>query len=79
LRRGYSTQPDFLSEEQRAKIFEEADDAIERWQEDAEVNFIEPKTPLQHLLQQWADILTESLNIHQDAVERRGDLPTQLE
>ena len=69
---GYSHQPEFVSEEDREKIIDKADDAIERWQKDAEIGSVEPTTPLQHLLQQLCDIEAQISNIREEALVRGG-------
>jgi len=74
---GYSTDPASLSEEDVAKIDEEATEAVERWEEDADLDNVLPRTPLQHLLAQYHDLGQEILDIQDDALMRRGDIPSE--
>ena len=61
---GYSDRSK-LSASERTKLKEETDQAIEQWEETAEMELIppEPTVPLQHLLRQHHNIAVEILDI----------------
>jgi hypothetical protein len=58
---------------------EEAQDAIDRWEEDVEIRkagALEPTSPLQRLLREHYDISDMIMDIHDDAIQRghEGDV-----
>jgi hypothetical protein len=62
------------------RVREEAQDAIDRWDEDVEIRkagaLVEPISPLQRLLREHYDITDMIMAIHDDAIQRdhEGDV-----